>query len=44
VVLHDRSGEDWGWGAVNSDFEGGDAGLAAVLAGANGQAPSAMEN
>ena len=41
VVLHDRSGESWGWGALSTDFEGGDAGVAAVAAAA---APSAMEN
>ena len=41
VVLHDRSGEEWGWGAVNSDFIGGDEGMATAAAIAP---PAAMEN
>jgi hypothetical protein len=42
-VLHDRSGEEWGWGAPSADFEGGDEGVAKVMA-ALAAPPSAMEN
>ena len=42
VVLHDRSGEEWGWGAAGSDWVGGDEGVAAVASMAG--APAAMEN
>jgi hypothetical protein len=42
VVLHDRSGEEWGWGAPSTDFIGGDAAVAAMAAMA--APPSSMDN
>ena len=42
MVLHDRSGEEWGWGTAGSAWIGGDEGVAAVASMTG--APSAMEN
>ena len=42
MVLHDRSGEEWGGGNAGSAWVGGDEGVAAVAAMTG--APSAMEN